>query len=364
MVVLPSTRTPRLLVPVAPRRAGASSLLRYTAQQGFSDRLLSLGLAGGVRIGLCHLLPPILSGTSAAGGDTIDEHLGTIFGHPVVTSLAITAIRPNRKPVLQVFDTRGKTIAFAKVGVNMLTRALVDAEADALGQLASGHLPSVHVPRVLAHGRWRGNSVLVTTALPSGSTVPRDSRLVVRAMCEVSRVKPQSSHEGISIYLDGLRARADAVSHPARVDHVREWSELLDKVISDGPMERLSAGAWHGDWTSWNCAQRRGRLVVWDWERFTHPVPLGFDRLHFEMNYEIGERRDHFRVAATRLLARASDLLASWGLSAWEAELTAQLYILEIALRYLTDNPQPTGVADRVDEWAFPVLRAILAERH
>lgn len=349
MVVLPGAGTPRLLTPIRPRRAGMAAVVRYTAQQGVRDRAKGLALATAIGVGLATHRDVV--GTSPAQQPTIDDRLGEVLGEPVISALALTADRPNRKPVLQVFDARGRTIAFAKVGLNDLAQELVAAESATLAQLAAAGLAHCDVPRVLHAGEWRGHAMLVASALPVGRAL-RDSDVALDdAMIEVA----QTASGDVAGYLDTLRDRAARTG--ARAD---EWCAVLDLVIDSDDLAGLPFGAWHGDWTSWNCARRRGRIGVWDWERFATPAPLGFDRLHFVLNDAVGHTRERFAAEALTLINRAPELLRRWPLRRRQATTISLLYVLDIALRYLTDGVHAANLGGRPDDWALPVVRAAL----
>ena len=64
-------------------------------------------------------------------------------------------------------------------------------------------------------------------------------------------------------------------------DRLGEALERLRLAAADRP---LPMGGWHGDWTPWNMSRRRGRLQLWDWERFETGVPRGLDRCHYAVN--------------------------------------------------------------------------------
>lgn len=350
MTVVPSPRAPRLLVPVNARRAAAAAVRRYTAQQGPRERVAGFALAAGIRAGLCDRLEPVKS--SAAAAESICDHLAGVLARPVVATLALTHQRPNRKPVLQVFDQAGHTLAFAKVGVSPLAARLVDAEAAALAAVADAELPHVHAPRVLHAGRWQDMPVLVTSPLPLRRAPRLDSDVLLRAMREISAV-PSGDGTG---YFDALAARAmDAGALAA------PWQDVFDELVTARELGPVRFGSWHGDLTEWNCARSRARLAVWDWERFASPAPVGFDRLHYLLNHLVRARRDGFRAAAARLVDASAELLAPWGLSADTAITVALLYLLDIALRYVCDDLRSSDPGGRVEEWAFPVIRANLA---
>jgi hypothetical protein len=351
MTVVPSTRAPRLLVPVRSRRAAAAAVRRYTAQQGPRERVAGLALVAGIRAGLCDRLEQVRSTVPHA--ESICEHLARVMGRPVDTALALTHQRPNRKPVLQVFDEHGRTVAFAKVGVSPLAARLVEAEAAALAAVSDAGLRHVEVARVLHFGHWHQMPVLVTSPLPLRRAPRSNSDVLVKAMRDVSAVTTSGD---AADYLNALAARAaQAGSAAAR------WQEVCDELIAARDLGTIRFGAWHGDFTEWNCARSGARLAVWDWERFAVPAPLGFDRLHYVLNHHVRARRDAFSAAAERIVATSPAALAPWGTTADAAVTTSLLYLLDIALRYVSDDLRSSDPGGRVEEWAFPVIRANLA---
>jgi hypothetical protein len=351
LTVLPSSRAPRLLVPVRPRRAAATAVRRYTAQQGARQRFAGAALAAAIRSGLCDRMPHVTSG--APLGESIWSHLTSVFGQPIVTTLAVTSQRPNRKPVLQVFDAGGHTIGFAKVGATALAARLVAAEAAALTAVASLDLPHVDVPRIVHYGAWRELPVLVTSPLPRRRSPRWDSDVLVRAMREVS----QTPMGGVADYLASVDARSAAAVGP----HVDQWREVFGDLTAGRDLSAVPMGPWHGDFTEWNCARTGPRLAVWDWERYSGPAPVGFDRLHYLLNHYVRGRRNHFASAAARVVADSEALLAPWNVSADDAHTITLLYLLDIALRYITDDLRSTDPGGRVEEWALPVVRTHLA---
>lgn len=99
-----------------------------------------------------------------------------MFGETVDVSLGLGTARTNRKPVLQVFDARGRSLAFVKVGENSVTEPLVRAEAASLRRLGECELPRLlEVPRLLHLGRWEGATVVAMTALETSHWQPHPS---------------------------------------------------------------------------------------------------------------------------------------------------------------------------------------------
>ena len=91
--------------------------------------------------------------------------------------------------------------------------------------------------------------------------------------------------------------------------------QALDAHHRAGRRHALTFGAWHGDWAPWNMASTERGLLVWDWERFTSGVPLGFDALHYRLQSRPGAgHRDPLTAAPPPRGAPA--LLAPFGISA------------------------------------------------
>ena len=353
MVVLPGERAPRVLVPLRPRRAGVAAVLRYTAQQGLADRAKSLALSAAIGAGWATRRPVAVGVRAVAGPDatSIDDYLSTALGQPVCSVLTLTRDRPNRKPVLQVLDRRGRTIAFAKIGISELAGRLVADETAALRAIAAAGPRDVAVPVVRHSGRWCGRPTLVTSTLPMATPIALDHPGLDAAMQAVAR----TGDGALGGYVRSVRERSRAVGAAAD-----EWRGLFD-AAADGAVVRV--GAWHGDWTTWNCGVSKGRVQVWDWERYSAPAPLGFDKLHFALNDTVAVGQGRFGPAAELLVRRAPELLAPWGLDRSHSVTVALLYLLDIALRYLADDAAASGAAGRIGDWALPVVRSHLAHR-
>jgi Phosphotransferase enzyme family len=355
-IVLPAMRRPRLVVP-AGRRAAAAAVRRYgepgSARAWLAVRALSLGLASGAG-GV--VLRDRLRVRVPAGAATIETYLRDQLGRDVSVSMHLGAARANRKPVLQLLTGDGETAGFAKIGVSPLTSRLVQAERDALTRLDSANVSRVAVPRVLHFGSWRGLTVMVLSPLPVWRRrAPLTSGRLGQAMREVAGIT------GISrgplcggAYWQSLGTR---IAGADDTQDARALREALEAVRGRAGDAELSFGAWHGDWTPWNMASTRGGLLVWDWERFTAGVPLGFDVLHHWLQVQVISRRRDPRLAASDCVDRAPALLAPLEIGAYEARLTALMYVADLAARYLADRQAEAGARLGVPgNWLIPAL--------
>ncbi len=353
-LLLPTAGRPRLIVP-AGRRASAAAIRRYGEPGSFrawaGRRMLALALTGGgATVGLggrlrVHATPEV---------STIEAYLSDALGRDVLISTHLGAARANRKPVLQLLTAQGETAGFAKISVNPLTRDLIRAERAALDTLAAADLRELIIPRVLHYGQWQGREVLLLDALPVWHRRrPLRPGQLAGAMSELSAVGGQRRGPlAGSDYLAGLRSRLETC--PDGPDRTALTAALT--VLAETGTQ-LNFGAWHGDWTNWNMACTSEGLLVWDWERFGRPVPVGFDFLHHRLQTAVVSRRQPPPAAAADCVQSAASTLASAGVPPSEAPLVALLYLAELSTRYLSDRQAEAGARlGRPGAWLIPAI--------
>ena len=97
-------------------------------------------------------------------------------------------------------------------------------------------------------------------------------------------------------------------------------------------------------------------LLVWDWERFATGVPVGFDAVHHDLQKRIQSTGDA-RAAVEQTVKRSAELLAPFAVAPAVRELTALIYLVDLATRYLTDRQAEAGARLGVlGTWLLPVL--------
>lgn len=356
-ILVPGLRRPPLLVP-ADHRVAAAAVRHYSGQRSPAARMatklfsacLHSGLGGAVfRHRLTMHVPP--------EADTVETYLAGVLSQDIRVSMYLGPPRANRKPVLHILSPAGKPVAFAKIGVNPLTRQLVRAEHDALTRLKQAGLPGITVPEVLHYGCWQELQILVMNALPAWQRrQPLPAPQLAKTMVTVAQMN--GTHSGPlrgSQYLSQLRSRlSSAGESPDQATLL--W--LVDELSTRAGGVTLSYGAWHGDWTPWNMASTTGGLLVWDWERYTPGVPLGFDALHYRLQTEVGPGHRDPVAAAAACVQNAPALLAPFGISATPAQATVLLYLADLATRYLSDRQAEAGARlGAPGQWLIPVLR-------
>jgi hypothetical protein len=309
---------------------------------------------------------------SGPADDTIDAYLCRALGVPLAISIHIGPARANRKPVLQLLTPAGETIGFAKLGTGPLTRRLVRAETTALTALDHVRLRQVTVPRVLHSGQWNGHQVLVQSVLPiwrPRTALPArrlaEAMLEVASCCGISQGWLATSPYWAELS-DRLNTLAEQANAPDGEDHrarersqearqLRAAARSLASRAGDLP---LRYGAWHGDWAPWNMAGVSDTVLLWDWERFGSGVPVGFDAIHYELQRRIQTSTDA-TSAVEATVARAERLLAPFEVAPEAREVTALLYLVDLAARYLADRQAEAGARLGVlGSWLLPVLIA------
>jgi hypothetical protein len=356
-ILIPGLRRPPLLVP-ADHRVAAAAVRHYSGQRSPAARMatklfsacLNSGLGGAMfRHRLTMRVPP--------EADTVETYLAGVLSRDIRVSMYLGPPRANRKPVLHILSPAGEPVAFAKIGVNPLTRQLVRAEHGALTHLKQADLPGVTVPEVLHYGCWQDLQILVVNALPAWQRrQPLSAAQLASTMATVAQVDGVHTSPLLgSEYLARLRSRlSSAGQSPDQATLL--W--LIDELSTRAGGVTLGYGAWHGDWTPWNMASTTGGLLVWDWERYTPGVPLGFDALHYRLQTEVGPGHRDPTAAAAACVQDAPALLAPFGVTAAPAQVAVLLYLADLATRYLSDRQAEAGARlGAPGAWLIPVLR-------
>jgi hypothetical protein len=338
------------------RRPAVAAIRGYgepgSARTRFATRALRILLGAG--------FGPLLGGrllvTTPAGAVTIEAYLAELVGQPVQISMHLGAPRANRKPVLQLLSPAGRIIGFAKVGVNPLTAALVQAEHASLNRLAELKPPGMTVPTVLASGTWNGQPVLVLDPLPvwrrrrplpAGQLMTALADLATSAGTTTGPLPASGYWQRLASGLEQAEPTQDRMALTA----------LLPRLAQAAGAMPVTFGCWHGDLTPWNLASTRTGLLVWDWERFACGVPVGYDALHYWLQTQVSDLTADPADAAVRCVAQSAALLEPFGVSASAARLTALGYLAELSVRYLADQQAAAGARlGAPGRWLLPAI--------
>ncbi|WP_133803775.1 hypothetical protein [Kribbella caucasensis] len=352
LIFVPSSSAPRLLVPAGRPAAAASGLRRFSRSLSTKERALRLAGSAVLRVGAEGILADRIRITpGAVNEDSIEQHLSGVLGMEVVVGLGVGSLRANQKPILQVFDGRGRCIAYVKVGDSDLTAGLVRREGFNLSQLAEQDWRLLAIPELLHLGRWNGLELLVISALDTAIR-PAGGPLLQPPLAPLDELYDRYD-EGRAVlagseYWQGLR------DTEARIDDVSErtaYGEALERIERRRGDASIRLTAWHGDFAPWNLGHRGGRLQLWDWERFATGVPAGLDRIHYVLH--TSTRADGFsdHVVDTAL---ASPYTRHPACPPEEQDLVAVLYLASLTARYLIGTQGAQGEVLR------PTTRTVL----
>lgn len=356
--VLPSAARPTRLVPDNRSGATAQALMGAAAKAGLFGQLGRTAISGGVRAGLLRFTPTGVAIVEEAGAPSLIGHLSAVFDEPLTTSIHLGPPRANRKPVMRVVNSAGRTVAFVKVGINPLTRALVSGEGKALTRIAAVPLKAVKVPQVLHEETWSNLRILCLSPLDTATKRPAPRAVVQSAMVEISEaLGTDSVTVGDSGHLHRLRSSASSLSSPHGPLLVRAMDRLREEF---GPLT-VATGSWHGDWTPWNMSWSGDVVNVWDWERLQPGVPLGMDALHLEIQRSLRVPGSDAAQVTAEHVARRREILEPWDHDAVTATITAVIYLLTLGCRYAVDGQEEAGARlGRLDDWLFPVVDHLL----
>jgi hypothetical protein len=363
-LVLPHLRRPKLLLPRRPRRTAGTAVRNYKTFATGRDLALLRLVSGALRVGLGDLHPGQVivrptrhpdHGQGDSQGD-VRAYLVATLGQDVRVSLHVGPDRAVRKPVLQLLSSRGRTVGFAKLGVDDLTRRLVRSEAATLRELTQLRWTCLVLPPVLHHGRWLDHEVLVLAPLQRAGRRRSAPGALPAAMVELARCRGvRECALADSDYALRLRRRLDGVAGDLMGDAVRRTWERVLEVAGNVPVR---FGAWHGDWAPWNMTVSQGRVLLWDWEHFETGVPVGFDAVHHAVQAAVARQGVAPRSAVATVSDDSRTLLAPFEVATGDAALTVLLYLLEIATRYVEDGEQRLDGTSmgRLGAWLQPTL--------
>jgi hypothetical protein len=336
-----------------PSAATAVALKNYKASASGRSRILVDAAALALRLGLAHALPGKLD--VDAGPDSIDAELSRVLGYDVLVALYVGPRRAVEKPVLQVISQdHSRTVGFAKLSTNDLTRDLIRTETDALRRLAELDTGPLEVPALLHEGTWRDRQLIVQQAVTRRSLRPPSTELVAAALGVVADSQVRSRSPWLtSPFRRRLLGRIEALTGSSHRPLLRSAIDLLDRERS---LMELELGGGHGDWAPWNMTARSGRLVVWDWEHWAPEVPVGFDAIHHDLSrLAVGGVAP---LAAVDQLLDGRDTAVTDRVVSDDRAALVTAYLTEIATRYVEDGEDVLAALPfgRLGEWLAPAL--------
>lgn len=348
-VPFPPTNRPRFLLPRYPAPAASAAVRTSTTPGSVRSKLVRETGQFLVRLGLARLAPRAVA---LGGPGTILHHLQEVLDQELVASVHLGPPRANRKPVLHLMDLRGRSVAFAKLGMNEFTCRRVRAEAEALRRLGETETHGLVAPDLLDVGQWQGLDYLVMRPLATDSGLTSTFELRARATGALVDAFPTAQTElekspwWLSTVADLERCGDDYDATTLRAAATR-----IVERYGDVPVLR---GAGHGDFSPWNVCAHVDHLAVWDWERFALHVPVGWDEIHFTLNAYPGG-------AAAALAKPVAVSQLSTGPLNTASRLLLVTYLLNRGVNYVIDGQLTAGAQHGpLAQWLLPALVKLL----
>lgn len=346
----PLGSSPRLLIPRYPAAAAAASLRKYSVPESGFKRLATVGAVLAARLGGARFSP----GTVSLGGsNTFLARISDLLNQDdLAFSVHLGPPRANRKPVVHVMTPGGDSVAYIKLGVNRFTSERVREEADALQQLAVVSTPGLVVPKLIDVGEWEDMQYLIME--PLNTEVLRVPPISLRETATEALVRAfpiQTELLGRSPWWATAIAELAVFEQSNQKERLQQAADVLSARSADQP---VVCGAAHGDWSRWNMSASGEYLKVWDWERFSTEIPLGWDEIHFRLGVHsagptaaLREKGIVPHVDGKKLASQSATTL-----------LVAYLILRGIAC---LSAQTETGIESRaLDEWLLPSIEGLL----
>ena len=285
MLALPSVRRARLLVPAAHRKVAANAVRRYSVHGDAQARISTAALAAGLRTGAAAAADPAPVLDARGDGGAGHHHRAPAHDRLARTARSRSTSACRAATASRCCSSASRTarwLAVAKLGVSALSSRLIRNEAAALTRLAAAPLESRHRPRACSSratgARFRCSC---SRRCPSSARTPPTPLRVANRPPWRSAVLGgiEMQRLAASPVLDVLDQRVAALPDSAERDlavrtrratrrSLPTWNCPSAAGTATGPRGTLAPSATRG-------------MLVWDWERFSSGVPVGYDALHY-----------------------------------------------------------------------------------
>jgi hypothetical protein len=287
---MPLSAGRELFLPLGPAAATAGGLALYTPINA-AARIYRGLIFCSIRLGLGPVLFKRRSLSGSAATEHLQEHriLALVQDALGFSNVEFAVYQGKeaivRKPTILVLDRKGKPLAYAKVGWNAETRALVEREHQTLTLLAQHELRYGRVAPILGYLDLDHSKILLSAPLRHINAAPEFTltSLHVAFLKEIGSVTCSRTRLTESTFW----ARANA-----RMTRLREWLQPRQIDILESAMALLERRIGHeslpwilrlGDFLPWNFGvdPATNRIDVVDLEFAETDSLVGWDVFHF-----------------------------------------------------------------------------------
>jgi len=340
----PSRQEVRWIIPAGSPRVAAASLALYQPSL-LTARLKKTVAKVLSRVGLAVLWAPDLAmvAVKGAGNQASPQGLGAflakLLGRPVELALFTGTPGYIRKPTVQVMESSGRVLAYAKLAVNEQTKALLANEYVILKRLHELNPQHFSVPRILHYGEVGGRDLLVLESAKKASDRGPHTLGIEQSdfLAEIwQKTASTENFENTPAWRE-VKGRYDKLSPHLKADWRRRLSQGL-KLLETRKRDLNIFVLAHRDFTPWNTYRQGNRLVVFDWEMAREPWPVFYDLFHFIIQPEALFNRTTgckiFEKLTGEPIQNALRCLRKFGIEAVPWELYLLFYLCDVSLFY------------------------------
>lgn len=274
------------LVSLASRRAAAAALTLdnpQTLKARLGWRILRAGLRLGVRQPFLRRVRLPISQAEQPGAHQAPllAHLQGLVGQSSLTyAISLGAPGPHRTPLVQMMDACGRVLAYAKVGHDAASNALVQNEARVLQALAPARWQAFTLPQVLATDWWQGFFLCVLSAPHTqyGRVPARLTPLHLMALHELWTMQAVWRPLPASPFWLTLAQYVRQVNHAYYRGVLEQGMASAERWLAT---TALPFRFCHGDFTPWNVQRDGQKLRIVNWECAASSGPPLWDLCHF-----------------------------------------------------------------------------------
>lgn len=280
--ILPSMADARFMIPLDTPAVSLRGL-NLAEPQRVRDSAKKVALLGLARMGLLHNVGDVLI-LARRSPSILETRLEELLGRSSLL-LALKTGPPKvlRKTTIQVMDSRGEIIAFAKLATSAIARQMVTREASILKELAQCQEIKDSVPRLL--GTMSLESAYLSLLAPGPSrrgpsSFGAEHRAFLTALAASTlRVMPFRQSEMARDLTEKLRLVQPHLS-PLWWRRLTGAMDRLDTSLGDRLLPLSTA---HRDFGPWNTRlDAQGRLFVFDWDGARAEMTPLYDMINFQ----------------------------------------------------------------------------------
>jgi thymidylate kinase len=213
------------------------------------------------------------------------HYFNSVFGYnDLIISVSLGTPGNHRKPVIQIMESTGNILGYAKIGWNNETVELVKNETHVLELLSHNQL-SFQVPELIHKDDWNGNYVCIQSPAnqKAGSASQKPIPIYIKAIEEIAEMNITFNIISETQFWNSIIKRKDNIQN-SYYRYVIERG--IDFIVNNNRDQKIPFHRNHGDFAPWNALISNNQLFLYDWEYSQEYAPAFYDIFHFILQTE------------------------------------------------------------------------------